>query len=41
MTSGFGVEPWVQGLRAGDLKKLAQLLRADGRTSVSPLTHQW
>ena len=26
MTSGFGVEPWVQGLRAGDLKKLAQLL---------------
>lgn len=26
LTSGFGVEPWVQGLRAGDLKKLAQLL---------------
>jgi transposase len=27
MTSGFGVEPWVQTLRAGDLKKLSQVLR--------------
>lgn len=26
MTSGFGVEPWVQGLRAGDLRTLVQLL---------------
>jgi transposase len=26
LTSGFGVEPWVQGVRAGDLKKLAQVL---------------
>lgn len=26
MTSGFGIEPWVQTVRAGDLKKVAQLL---------------
>jgi transposase len=26
MTSGFGMEPWVQTVRAGDLKKVAQLL---------------
>jgi transposase len=27
ITSGFGVEPWVQTVQAGDLKKLAQVLR--------------
>lgn len=30
MTSGFGVEPWVQTMRAGDLKKVAQAV-ARGR----------
>jgi transposase len=36
MTSGFGVEPWVQGLRAGDLKKLAPLLaRARARFGLA------
>lgn len=35
MTSGFGVEPWVQTVRAGDLKKIAQLLaRARARFSL-------
>ena len=27
LTSGFGVEPWVQTVRAGDLKRLAQVVR--------------
>ena len=36
MTSGFGVEPWVQGLRSGDLKKLAEVLvRARARLGLS------
>lgn len=33
MTSGFGVEPWVHTLRAGDLKKLANVLQR-GRAHV-------
>lgn len=39
MTSGFGVEPWVQGIRAGDVKKLAQVLtRARTRFGLSAET---
>lgn len=36
MTSGFGIEPWVQTVRAGDLRTVAQLLgRARSRFDLA------